>query len=738
MNTFYISTARLGASFSSTVDLESRIAQRFAEDRAEVLVCAYEKRIKNTLDEKAQKIFEEYLVKYAYGLGYDHFDNGLIFGDLHVRNKAVFIDTAEFKSYFDAFIQEIQGDNPLQRQALDVDILLRTHIASGLNYSSKANAFVKAYDQCIRNNLQKPNDETFETYLVKYASRLGNHNFDNGFLFGDLHWSNQETFINDAFKRRFDTFIETLKASENFGALPTSASPAFTQTINTPPASPYMETHNSSVIDSLSNSESSSSSSSSSAAHSLSSAIDLESRIAQRFAEDRAEILVCAYEKHIKNTLEEEDQKIFEEYLVKYAYGLGYDHFDNGLIFGDLHVRNQAVFINTDFKSRFDAFIQEIKGDNPLQRQALEADNLLRMRIASSLNYFSKANAFVKAYDQCIRNNLQKPNDETFETYLVNNASRLGNDNFDNGSLFGDLDMSTQETYSAFKQCFDAFIETLKSSANFHAPPASMNIFNLDPEIYKKSRESLEKGIEISDAVRSRLYDIFPFLSEENTPDNAIIWLRKCGSYVFKIEGIPNLIFKLPKVTPALSMYARFENMIMGEYFCKTKELSHLIIPRAKMLSIERDKRHYHFIVEQALELDPSCDRQTELYSSEFLKNSKIKNILFEKSIRQLIDLIKETGLSDIWCANIPITNDGFIALVDMEYFHNIEYAFLGVPAWRHTENGLINIMPTPELVEIACQTARGLGLDRNIIEELKQKRINHLKLIRTDFQNKS
>jgi UDP-N-acetylglucosamine:LPS N-acetylglucosamine transferase len=102
--------------------LEVKLAEALDDiDQARRLVRAYEKHIEPSLWFNDRKIFEKCLVRYAYGLGSDSFDNGCMFGDLHWFNKKRFIDDKKFKTKFDNFIQEIKKSEPLPPKNANVD-----------------------------------------------------------------------------------------------------------------------------------------------------------------------------------------------------------------------------------------------------------------------------------------------------------------------------------------------------------------------------------------------------------------------------------------------------------------------------------------------------------------------------------------------------------------------------------------------------------------------------------------
>ncbi len=179
------------------------------------------------------------------------------------------------------------------------------------------------------------------------------------------------------------------------------------------------------------------------------------------------------------------------------------------------------------------------------------------------------------------------------------------------------------------------------------------------------AREELEKGIEISDEIRNTIKQLKDKISTTQK-DDQLIWVT---SSVFKLVGVPNLIFKSSKNIGSVEITTakRFANMIKAKQVCLAHSLDLLVIPHAKKIEVDGES----FIAEEILSFDEDGSIQENHYQT-YSKN-------LDEAVRQLAILIEETGLDDITWRNIPVLNEvpdftgpRRIGLIDLEVMTDV------------------------------------------------------------------
>ncbi|MCP5506411.1 MAG: hypothetical protein H7A38_05975 [Chlamydiales bacterium] len=145
------------------------------------------------------------------------------------------------------------------------------------------------------------------------------------------------------------------------------------------------------------------------------------------------------------------------------------------------------------------------------------------------------------------------------------------------------------------------------------------------------------------------------------------------GSHrVFSLDTAPEYIFKInaSKNSYAVgqndSMRERYQTMINAQTVCRNYALGLLVIPNAKLFTVEAEGEKYEIIAEKKLSLNPSESAQEQFFE-EYASS-------LNETIRQLAVFICKTGYSDVEWRNNPVLNDApdqfgcrKIGLIDIE-----------------------------------------------------------------------
>jgi len=161
--------------------------------------------------------------------------------------------------------------------------------------------------------------------------------------------------------------------------------------------------------------------------------------------------------------------------------------------------------------------------------------------------------------------------------------------------------------------------------------------------------------------------------------------LDTAPEYIFKMKARKNCVF----VGIDDSMKARYETMISAKTVCRTHQLGLLMIPNAKLFTVEADGEAYDIIAEKKLDLNPSSSAQ-EQYFEEYASS-------LNDTIRQLAVFICKTGYSDVEWRNNPVLNNSLnasgqrqIGLIDIEEMDSNEAGLFG-GGWGRT--GLVRLV---------------------------------------------
>lgn len=128
---------------------------------------------------------------------------------------------------------------------------------------------------------------------------------------------------------------------------------------------------------------------------------------------------------------------------------------------------------------------------------------------------------------------------------------------------------------------------------------------------------------------------------------------------VFSLASVPGIIFKR-------AGQSRFDDMIRARTTIREDHLDHLVLPRAKMISVQVSGDPCNIIVEQKLDIDHDTADQEEHFEEHATS--------LNEAIRQLAIFICKTGYADVEWRNNPMLNNSGdtlgrrkIALVDVD-----------------------------------------------------------------------
>jgi hypothetical protein len=155
-------------------------------------------------------------------------------------------------------------------------------------------------------------------------------------------------------------------------------------------------------------------------------------------------------------------------------------------------------------------------------------------------------------------------------------------------------------------------------------------------------------------------------------------YITKQGSIVFEIRGIDDLIFKIkhwPNTEDPGQIVSNYQSL---EKLRKSGKLKtdHLIIPRLTMF-----KAGDIFVVAiEKIDLESNAVKQREAFDRIFKSFDKdpLAEARYRQAFTELVDVICYTGLWDVNVRNVPLTRNGDLALIDLDYNTNDFSLFWG------------------------------------------------------------
>lgn len=203
----------------------------------------------------------------------------------------------------------------------------------------------------------------------------------------------------------------------------------------------------------------------------------------------------------------------------------------------------------------------------------------------------------------------------------------------------------------------------LSSSQRGHSPQQSTIPYVVSTasknEQYNISEEQLQQGISISEETISKIQTC---IKNENMlkckeGDGVKFYQSQKGlQRVFALETDSELIFKMKAretydIDKDYSIKERYQKMIDAQTVIRTYQLGLLVIPNAKLFTVNVDDEEYDIIAERKVDINPHTSAQ-EKYFQDHAES-------LEKAIQQLATFICKTGYSDVKWGNISVLKNG-------------------------------------------------------------------------------
>lgn len=214
---------------------------------------------------------------------------------------------------------------------------------------------------------------------------------------------------------------------------------------------------------------------------------------------------------------------------------------------------------------------------------------------------------------------------------------------------------------------------------------SAKGIFRATHKFYVFSTvNALQKGIDINQSTVTKVQSCMEKILKREEGNGVKLYTSQNNHRVFSLESVPNLVFKMKAsknvktVGQDDSMKARYNMMIDSKRICRVHQLGLLVIPNAKLFTVQYEGEDYEIIAEQKVDIDP--------YESQQQKHFEDHADSLNEAIRQLTVFIAKTGFSDVEWRNVPVINNSLdksgnrkIALIDIEETKGAELGFLGM-----------------------------------------------------------
>lgn len=208
----------------------------------------------------------------------------------------------------------------------------------------------------------------------------------------------------------------------------------------------------------------------------------------------------------------------------------------------------------------------------------------------------------------------------------------------------------------------------------------------MSSEGFDISEKELQQGISISKETILKIQTCVKKIFQEHQ-DGIRLYHSQERHLVFELDTAPGLLFKIDYYN---SMKDRYQNMIYAQTVIRTDQLGLLVIPKAKLFTVDLGGKKYEVIAEQKVDIN-SHESVQEEYFLDFADS-------LNETIRQLGFFICKTGYSDVTWANNPILNNSLdekgdrkIALIDLEEINDPEIGLFGEENRRRGLVGCVN-----------------------------------------------
>ena len=245
-------------------------------------------------------------------------------------------------------------------------------------------------------------------------------------------------------------------------------------------------------------------------------------------------------------------------------------------------------------------------------------------------------------------------------------------------SLLGALEIIRSLGFSLFSKPIRKLFNERKAKIRFGILMSS--------EGFDISEKELQQGISISEETISKIQICVKKIFQEHQ-DGIRLYYSQERHLVFELDIAPGLLFKIDYYN---SMKDRYQNMIFAQTVIRTNQLGLLVIPKAKLFTVDLGGKKYEVIAEQKVDINLYESAQEE-YFLDFANS-------LNETIRQLGFFICKTGYSDVHWVNNPILNNSLdekgnrkIALIDLEEINDPEVGLFGEENRRRGLVGCLN-----------------------------------------------
>ncbi len=242
-------------------------------------------------------------------------------------------------------------------------------------------------------------------------------------------------------------------------------------------------------------------------------------------------------------------------------------------------------------------------------------------------------------------------------------------------------------------------------------------------EDYNISKAELQQGISISGEIISKIQICMENILQRKEEGNIKFYNSQWTQRVFELDTDPGLIFKMDAyaINKDSPLNNRYQNMIYAQTVIRTHQLGLLIIPHAKLFTVDLGDEKHEIIAEQKMNINPHESAQEEY----FLDYADSLN----ETIPQLALFICKTGYSDVEWRNNPILNNSFdgkdrkIALIDLEEMKSATDGLFGGAFGRR---GLVECV-NEEQGEVVKTIAEENGISTSFFESAYSQRKKEL-----------
>lgn len=253
-------------------------------------------------------------------------------------------------------------------------------------------------------------------------------------------------------------------------------------------------------------------------------------------------------------------------------------------------------------------------------------------------------------------------------------------------------------------------------------------------EARNDSERNLQDGVDISENTIKKVQNfVEDFRLGKDLKGVKIykFWKDRC---IFSFDDMPEVIFKVNTRNPTTnsSMKERYLRMIYARNVCDTHKLGLLVIPNAKLFSVEHEEKQYEILAEKTLDFNSHEGIQQDFFEKD--------NPNLDEAIKELATFICKTGYSDVSWRNNPFLNplDGVkqrIGLIDLEEMESKEIGLFGEKRRR----GLVGCVSKRhgEMVkEIALENQVPVDSFLEVYERRKEEIENNNKIIDLYLKN--